>query len=539
MVTRVNDFTSCIAVSYVVYLLLCLKDPAQYYGKPKNDAIDILNIAINADQAQRVFFKGFLNRVKNNPWFEGRYIDKTHSIEFDKNITVYSGHSEREAFEGLNAFMVILDEIAGFALESKSGNHNAKTADAIYKMHKGAVTSRFAEYGKVVLLSFVRFKDDYIDQKYQDAIHGDADEHGQRPMLGYVEQVKRHATLKVNPELPDGVEGNEFDINWTEDHIHRYAYPYVFALRRPSWEVNPTKDLQRDYALDFYRDPSDAMGRFACEPSQANKSFFKNHDKIDTAFSRINGVDHAGVFYENFKPIPEAQYYMHVDLAQKHDHCAVSMAHVERWIEYPSKPLPEFFPVVSVDFVRWWTPTASTTVDFQDVINFIREVRRKGFNIKLVTFDRWNSLDTMNALERLGIETNSLSIVKPHYDDFLITMYDDRLVGPREGVLIDELKALRRVMRNGKEHIDHPSTNTKDLSDAVCGSIWNAVKYTPYKHTAEVGAYTLSDLRKQVHDVEEIDKRAEMEARNVIVAPSIRDAPIDVQELLARLLKAV
>ncbi len=43
-----KDFVSTVACAYVVYKLLCLKDPARYYGKPSGDAIDIINVAINA-----------------------------------------------------------------------------------------------------------------------------------------------------------------------------------------------------------------------------------------------------------------------------------------------------------------------------------------------------------------------------------------------------------------------------------------------------------------------------------------------------------
>ena len=91
-----KDYTSTIACAYVVYLLLCLKDPARYYGKPGGDAIDIINIAINAEQAKRVFFKGFLNRIEKSPWFAGKYDPKVASVEFDKAITVHSGHSQRD-----------------------------------------------------------------------------------------------------------------------------------------------------------------------------------------------------------------------------------------------------------------------------------------------------------------------------------------------------------------------------------------------------------------------------------------------------------
>jgi len=54
-----KDFVTTVACSYIVYKLLCLKDPAKYYGKPSGDAIDLINVAINAQQAKNVFFKYF------------------------------------------------------------------------------------------------------------------------------------------------------------------------------------------------------------------------------------------------------------------------------------------------------------------------------------------------------------------------------------------------------------------------------------------------------------------------------------------------
>ena len=151
-----KDFVSTVACAYVVYKLLCLKDPARYYGKPSGDAIDIINVAINAEQAKNVFFKGFKTKIEKSPWFAGKNDPKVNSITFDKSITVYSGHSERESHEGLNLFMAVLDEISGFATEVGTGNDQGKTADNIYKAFRGTVDSRFPDLGKVVLLSFPR-----------------------------------------------------------------------------------------------------------------------------------------------------------------------------------------------------------------------------------------------------------------------------------------------------------------------------------------------------------------------------------------------
>ena len=101
-------------------------------------------------------------RIEVSPWFAGKYTDKASEIKFDKSITVHSGHSEREAWEGYNVLVVILDEISGFATENTSGHDQAKTADAIYDMYRASVDSRFPDFGKVILLSFPRYKNDYI-----------------------------------------------------------------------------------------------------------------------------------------------------------------------------------------------------------------------------------------------------------------------------------------------------------------------------------------------------------------------------------------
>ena len=116
-----KDFTSTVACAYIVYKLLCLKDPSRYFGKPSGDAIDIINVAINAQQAKNVFFKGFKSKIEKSPWFAGKFYAKADSVEFDKAITVYSGHSERESHEGLNLILAVLDEISGFAQEIGTG----------------------------------------------------------------------------------------------------------------------------------------------------------------------------------------------------------------------------------------------------------------------------------------------------------------------------------------------------------------------------------------------------------------------------------
>jgi hypothetical protein len=507
-----KDYTSTVAAAYITYLLLCLKDPAVYYGKPPGDAIDILNIAINAQQANNVFFKGFKQRIEKSPWFVGKYNPKAGSIEFDKSITVHSGHSEREAWEGYNVIVVVLDEISGFALENTTGHDQAKTAQSIYDMYRASLTSRFPDFGKLILLSFPRFKNDFIQQKYEEAI-------------ATKETVIKTHEFILNEDLPADDPGNKFSIQWEEDHIIAYKVPKVFALKRPTWEINPTRVIE-DFKIDFYKNAEDSLSRYACMPPDAVDAFFKSREKIEAGFNNPNlAVDSTGRFAEWFKPLDDKEYFIHVDLAQKHDHCAVSLAHVEKWVNMKvGNEYAQTAPVVVVDAVRFWTPTASKSVDFTDVKDYILSLRQRGFNVKLTTFDRWNSHDMMQQLRGYGMNTELLSVAKKHYEDMALIVAEERVKGPRIDLLIDELLQLR-IMR---DRVDHPRKGSKDLADAVCGSIYNAIIHSKREKNREVEIHTYGELVRDNY-LEEEKQRVD----NLIKPP--RRMPQELAEALGNI----
>ena len=473
-----KDYCSTIAVSYIVYLLLCLKDPATYYGKPPGDSIDIINIAINSQQASNVFFKGFKTRIEKSPWFAGKYSDKAAEVKFDKAITVHSGHSEREAWEGYNVIVVILDEISGFAIENTTGHDQAKTGGAIYDMYRASVDSRFPDFGKVILLSFPRYKNDYIQQRY-DAV------------VAQKETIVRDHKFKMDADLPDGTEGTEFEVQWEEDHILSYKIPKVYALKRPTWEVNPVRTID-DFKVAFFTNPTDALSRFACMPPEAVDAFFKSREKVEKAFNKGHlAVDTFGRLEEWFIPDPDKKYFLHVDLAQKHDHCAVAMGHVNRWVNVKvTDTYSQPAPIVEIDAVRYWTPTADKSVDFTEVKDYILSLRTRGFNISVCTFDRWNSHDMMQQLKQYGINTEILSVAKKHYDDMAMVILEERLTGPHIQLLIDELLQLR-IMR---DKVDHPRKGSKDLADAVCGAIYNSISRTRFDSNQEVNIHTYESM---------------------------------------------
>jgi hypothetical protein len=502
-----KDFVSTVACAYIVYKLLCLKDPARYYGKPSGDAIDIINVAINAQQAKNVFFKGFKTKIEKSPWFAGKYNAKADSIEFDKSITVYSGHSERESHEGLNLLLAVLDEISGFASEVGTGNEQGKTAENIYKAFRGSVDSRFPDLGKVVLLSFPRYQGDFISKRYEDVI-------------AEKETIEKKHLFIMNEDLPHNDLNNQFEIAWEEDTILSYKVPKVLALKKTTWDVNPTRKID-DFKLAFYTDLGDAMMRFACTPTFASDAFFKDKAKLEKVMTLRNPVDNFRRFDESFKPDPDKIYYIHADLAQKHDKCAVAIAHVDKWVNIQViKDYEQVAPMVIVDAVAWWEPKAEGPVNLSEVKQWIINLRRQGFNIGVVSFDRWQSFDIQQELKAVGIKTDTVSVAKKHYEDLAMMIYEERVAIPRIPLLLEEMSELK-IMKNTR--VDHPRKKSKDLADAVCGAVFGAISHTPKDSNHEIEIHTWSTsarLAEKQRDMVELDNK---------------EMPKDVRDFLDRL----
>jgi hypothetical protein len=502
-----KDFVSTVACAYIVYKLLCLKDPARYYGKPSGDAIDIINVAINAQQAKNVFFKGFKTKIEKSPWFAGKYNAKADSIEFDKSITVYSGHSERESHEGLNLLLAVLDEISGFASEVGTGNEQGKTAENIYKAFRGSVDSRFPDLGKVVLLSFPRYQGDFISKRYEDVI-------------AEKETIEKKHLFIMNEDLPHDDPSNQFEISWEEDTILSYKVPKVLALKKTTWDVNPTRKID-DFKLAFYTDLGDAMMRFACTPTFASDAFFKQKDKLEKCMTLRNPVDNFRRFDESFKPDPEKIYYIHADLAQKHDKCAVAIAHVDKWVNIQViKDYQQVAPMVIVDAVAWWEPKAEGPVNLSEVKQWIINLRRQGFNIGVVSFDRWQSFDIQQELKAVGIKTDTVSVAKKHYEDLAMMIYEERVAIPSIPLLLEEMSELK-IMKNTR--VDHPRKKSKDLADAVCGAVFGAISHTPKDSNHEIEIHTWSTSARLA------------EKQKAVVELDNREMPNDVRDFLDKL----
>jgi len=126
-------------------------------------------------------------------------------------------------------------------------------------------------------------------------------------------------------------------------------------------------------------------------------------------------------------------------------------------------------------------------ISFDKHRTFIRWLREQGFAIKGISCDTYQSAQIQQQLKADGFNVETISVDRLDseskiclpYAYFKSTIYDRRLTVYEDGsdLLSEEVIGLER---QSDGHINHPEGGTrgsKDISDAICGSLWNASKH--------------------------------------------------------------
>lgn len=459
-----KDFLASGVLAYMSYLLCCLKDPQGFFNFGQDEPIDLINMAINAVQANSVFFKKFRARLANCKWFEKVNFDPSlnpeklngknncyqvlkNSIKFYKNITAHSAHSEAGSFEGYNPLFVIYDEIAGFEYE------NAQFA---YDTFRSSAVTRYNDKFILLFISFPRSEDDFMMHLYKKA----------------AEEKK----------------------------------PNVYAMIGKSWEVNP-KITRESLEPDYQRDPEGSKMRYECIPPAQKEGLFSFPEKIDEVVIKgrhnpcvveerivkrtlADGQERffVGLELHNLNLDPRYIYYLGGDGGVATDSYVLSLFRaeptqiqvneggnmIEKWVNKPVESL-----------LLEWKPNKKERlpVDLLNVADVIETICSQ-VHVKKAIFDKFNSADVVQRLMTFGVEAEDKNWSNPFQLQIYTNMkglvytgmvelldYQHRQTYDNEGRLnpADELKALKII--NGNK-IDHDKDKSKDFSDARAGAIW-------------------------------------------------------------------
>jgi hypothetical protein len=442
-----KDYISRVIHLRIAYLLLCLKNPQGYFYHPDMrvgmEHIHLLNTASTKEQAGNVFFAPLRRYVRYSPFFRNKADVLTTEVRFEKGIYLYSGHSQAEAMEGLNLIAVILDEIAAFKTDEEVADikrmrlrkNIPQSAGSLYDFAHTSVSTRFPEIGKVILLSFPRFRGDFIMQRYEAGLRN-----------------KR-----------------------------------TYTSKKATYEANPTKK-KSDFADEKRTKPELYSARIECNPGVAEDAFFKNEVAIRRAFKLeiANPVDKSTNRFKSwFMCKDEFPRYGHVDLAKNRCRAAFSFVHAFKTeshkIKMEDKEVIVDLPLIRLDVIMYFEAPFGGEVNFEEIQDRILEFKEeRGFRIELLTFDGYNSVQMMQNLDKKGIAVDEQSVdrTRDAYETWQDCLYEGRFISYYNKILVeDEIPFL--IDEKGRK-IVHRQGKNKDGTDAVAGAVHNCVVDEPW-----------------------------------------------------------
>jgi len=482
-----KDFVSAVMLARISYLLLCLNDPQRYYGKAAVTAIDMINMAFSSQQAQANFFEPFAAMCEEADCFKGQVKIKRDFLSFPKKrIRAFSGHSFGGAVEGKNLIVGVLDEIAEFKTQKElemSGRRSIRapkySAEAVYDVIRSSVDSRFST-GKVILLSYPRYKGDFIMEMYD------------------------------------------------RDSVDENAY----ASKGATWDVNPTV-TEESLAIEKRRNPERFQAKYNVNPAASEDSFFKNENVLKETFPVI--TEEQSPIYDDlaprFKPWFKCNHQflcsMHVDLSKSKCRAGIALTHQSG--TYNNKVydntiggyVDEGLPIITIDYITSFEAPVAGEIDYEKVREFIKETRNRGFRIGVLSFDGFQSVDMMQHLTKAGFQVAYRSVDRTTvaYDDLKTLLYEGRLTGgyvmPRSLVINGQKKPINVIVEELESLIDlkgkkivHRVGGSKDEADALAGATQGSL---------ELGLWRFDDVNMSVEKASDSVNRFDAMRNNVII----------------------
>ncbi len=456
-----KDLISMLTAGRIAYLLLCLKNPQGYFELPAFSNIDMVNMALNAEQAKFNYYEPMRKMVTRARCFKHRVDDKDKYLAFSKNIYAHSGHSDEEAAEGKSLILAVLDEISGFKTRQEFAKNALRyrapkySFEALIDAMKTSRQSRF-DTGKLIAISYPRYKGCPIQQLYN-----------------------------------GGIEDNK---KYGEDSK-------VFVSFGATWDINPVKK-KANFENELKKNPNLVKSKYMCEPAQAEDSFIKSIDMLDEVFQDVpeSKIIHTISNYPQLKYGVQCKHNyacsIHIDLGLNNCRAGFALTHqystrFEKIMnqETGQEEIIEL-PLIAIDVVTSFQSPLNSEIDFGEIRKFIFSLKSAGWNISIISYDQWNSAGERQILEKAGFNVvrRSVDSDRSMYDDLITLISEHRLsggyavyrpysyAGQQMNVCIikEELQSLVEVY--GKR-IDHRPGGTKDEADALVGSIRGAIEY--------------------------------------------------------------
>ena len=289
--------------------------------------------------------------------------------------------------------------------------------------------------------------------------------------------------------------------------------PFIISSDSEKETIDPDKIIKvpYEYRDNFENDIYIAIRDLAGISTRSMYRFFTNVSKLVPSFFAPNwfskdiikvsffGQDQVIDYIDQNKfamrRCGSKPVFIHIDLGYASDLTGISGCHIDRTIKVERKnPITgdiniSYEPIIVQDFAVGISRVPGEETPIFKIRDFIFDLISSRIAIGTVSTDGFQSVQLRQELLSKGVKTELISVDKT-MDPYLrlkSSIYENRLFGVNNQVLVNELKGLRVVNRKVDHAPDGNSENPgvngygKDIADATCGAVYlasvNSKKY--------------------------------------------------------------
>lgn len=475
------------SMAYQLYVLSCLRNPHELFNLDPASEIAMVLQSLNATVAKNVEYNRFRSLCEGSYYFREVWPFNPAILSkmvFKNRIEIYSVSGAESAAIGQNIIGGILDEVNYMSIVEKSksnvdgGEYDQAWAlyNSIARRRKSRFVVKGVTYGMLCLVSSKRFPGQFTDVKTAEA-NTQIAKTGKSNIFVYdkrVWDVKPEGTYDIKTFFPVfiGTDNRQPAILTEEEAVAFMKAGYADSIIR----------VPGDYLVEFQKDIINALREVAGVSTLALQPYFTLVDKVSAAFGKTPHVlnlesvvltkDTLKILKQNIQNKNEPRY-AHIDLSLTGDSTGLCVGHVRGFKELSrGSDLIELLPEIVMDCVLEIKPPPFGEIEYAKVRNIIYALVKAGVPIKWVSFDSYQSADSMQVLRSRGFTTGLLSMDTSLVPYALLkaALYDYRVMVPTHKRLELELKSLEYDSKKGK--VDHTSISTKDVSDAFAGVVY-------------------------------------------------------------------
>ena len=463
--------------AYQIYLLSCYKNPHQTFGMDSTSEILFIFQSMNATLAKDVDYKRFREICRQSYYFTTVFPfnkDLLSALVFPNRIEAKPMGSDGGAI-GQNVLGGLIDEVNFMEVtdgsKKKQGGGTYDQAKVIYDSVSRRIKTRFADNGGMpgilCLVSSKNYPGEFTDIKLKEA---ETD-----PTI-YIYD-KRVWDIK-----PLGTFSKERFPVFVGDETRK---PRILRMAddMPESDRALIVSIPVDFKKQFERDLIGCLRDIAGVGTMSRFPYILNVEAMNACFGKVPSVlnkqEHSFNDEEPLKILTsqfreaDSPRWVHIDLGLTGDSAGVSCGYVSGFKARDDVGAKEeVMPIIVFDFNLRITPPRGDEIKFYKIRDLLYKLRELGLNIRWVSFDTFQSVDSLQILRSQGFSTGYVNVdtdIAP-YEYTKAAMYDGRLQTPDHTVAKREFAQLEKV--SAKNRVDHPPAGSKDVIDSMAGVVY-------------------------------------------------------------------